>query len=340
MTATRRNMLRSAAALGVTSLPGLVRARGLPTHDVIDAQGDSLTFGWGSHGAGPGEGPYPLQLQRRLAGRYGRPIMVENRGVGGIDARTCAARANAQPMRFSVADNILPSAGPTPVVWFDANPITAQAPAPLTGSFAGIRGTLSAPRFTPSGNPELMTFTREQPGAPLPAPARSQFFTDLGVAGRSHMKLMVYGRNGPKLQPISAAIDGDVAYQDSTPRRWAVGSVLIAVTEIGTPRETQIHGLNQQLADRYGEQYVDLTSPPDESEMVEIGWKPEEGGPYSSGRTDRADIAAGVIPSGMRMGGPGNNQHLNNHGYALWALRFDRHILRQRWFGSLSSQRG
>lgn len=50
--------------------------------------------------------------------------------------------------------------------------------------------------------------------------------------------------------------------------------------------------------------------------------------------------AYGVIPSGMRSGaqnGNGDYLHLNNAGYALWALRFYRAIYAKGWFPTLAA---
>jgi lysophospholipase L1-like esterase len=308
--------------------------------EIIEAQGDSLTYGRGASGTGPGKGPYPLQLQRRLVARYGRKIQVHNQGVGGVNARVCGARANAPPAHFSVAGEVLPQSGPAIITWFDAQPITGQAPAPLAGTLAGVRGTLSVPRFNAGGQPEAMIFTRTVPGPTVPVAPHSAFLSDLGADSRGNMKLMVYGRNGQKAADIFTAVDADIAYQNRDRKRWAVGSVLTAVTEAGTPKQAEIRALNTAIAQRYGANYVDLDSPPTPEEAATLGWSPDAAGPYYHGHSDRADTAAGVIPTGMRLGGTDDNQHLNNYGYALWALRFDRHILRQGWFGPARGANG
>ncbi|WP_211150538.1 hypothetical protein [Novosphingobium sp. HR1a] len=273
-----------------------------------------------------------MQLQRLLSAHYGHEIKVNNRGVGGIGARTCAALSNGQPMHFTVADGILPTSGSVELTSFDANPITDQNPAPIKGTYAGVRGVLSVFRTKPKFDQNSMIFTREQPGMPLPVTPMSAFYTDIGMTTRDHIKIMVYGRNGMRLDPILAAIDGDVSYQRCKRKCYLVGSVMTAVTEIGTDIQQRIAAINSALSIRYQDNYVDLDSPPTYEEMLSIGFIPDSYGPYSSGRTDQLDIAAGVLPSGMRMGGVSNNQHLNNYGYALWAMRFCERIVSKGWF--------
>lgn len=338
MELTRRGMLAGAMALANDSLwPAIKPPSPAYPDDVIEAQGDSLTFGHGSSGVLPGQGPYPLQLQSLLTARYGRAIPVNNRGIGGVNARICSALSNGQPMHFTVQGGVIPSAGPVSLINFDATPITQQNAAPLMGTYGGVRGNLVVTKVKPTFDVYSMVFIRERPGPIVPVSPLSPFYTAVGVATRHHIKLMVYGRNGQRLDQIVAAVDGDVAYQDAIHKRWLVGSVMTAVTDIGTPVQTHIAQINGALMTRFHENFVDLDSPPTPAEMKAIGFVPDRDGPYPSQRTDEQDIAAGVLPSGMRMGGTANNQHLNNYGYALWAMRFDRRIAKMGWFTKLLS---
>jgi hypothetical protein len=178
----------------------------------------------------------------------------------------------------------------------------------MTGTLAGVAGTLVVDTFDGvTGRMTAAHFARTTAGSAVACPANTPFVPDVGVAGRTRIKIRVTGENDAGNQPqILASLAASYAY-DACLLPWnLVGSVLTRVPFIGTSDQTVINNINTAIQSAYPNDYVDLDAPPTVDEMSVIGYT-QDTGIWSSGRTDAADIAGnacgslvfGVNPSAM-----------------------------------------
>lgn len=315
-------------------------------YDIIEAWGDSLTAGAGSAGSGAGQGGWPKQLKDRMGSAVSA---VNNRGVGGQLALEIAARQGGRPVLLTLPGNQIPASGAVAI------PASGYSTDLLWGSIASITGTLAGVPCTLSDNgdtgashaTQTYTLTRTTPGAAVDVPPGTPFIPDLGVAALPRVQIFTYGRNDGATPANLAnrtlpALAASSAYQAAYVPRFLVGGLLVAVNESAgslNPADTraQFDAANAAIAAAYPGRFVNLNAVPTTEEMALIGFTPA--GPYSNGRTDAQDLAEGYIPSGMRAGstdGVGTDYlHLNNFGYALWALRYYRAIVAMGWWPSL-----
>jgi len=302
-------------------------------YDVIDAYGDSLTASAGSTGG--------RTFPKVLADMLGSVVStVNNRGVGGQISADIAARQGSMPALISVTDNVIPASGPVTVTAYSQDLLYGSGVSgvlTLTGTLAGIPGTLSGNAQT-GRNTATYIFTRTTPGDAVPCAAKTAFIPDFGTASRPRVQLFTYGRNDGTSQTatnnILAALAASVAYQTAYLPRFLVGGVLAQPGEALGPFNT----LRDTIAAAYPGRFVDLNAAPTAEEMAKVGFVPDSYGTYSNGRTDAQDLAAGYVPSGMRTGattGSGDFLHMNNFGYALWALRYYRKIVSMGWWPTL-----
>lgn len=301
---------------------------------IIDGWGDSLTGGTGAVGTGVGQGSYVKQLADMLAGYI---TSYNNYGVGGQNSAEIEARHGGQFALISVTGNSIPGSGGVAVTSYSVDLLQASGISgalTLHGTLAGVVGVLSGSNSGARGT-STYTFTRDAVGAVTSCPASTPFIPDISGPTRSRINLRVYGENDAavwaNIQPYLAAAD---SWQKAYAPRNLTGSVLTGVGISGGLRAT-IDATNASMATAYGNSYVDLNSVPTTAEMTQIGFVPDSYGVYSNGSTDAADLAANLIPSGMRNGattGNGDFGHLNNFGYALWALRVYRKIYALNWF--------
>ncbi|MBF7010597.1 hypothetical protein QUC32_13010 [Novosphingobium resinovorum] len=307
-------------------------------YDIIDCWGDSLTAGAGSVGSGAGQGPFPKQLFDRI----GSLIIsaVNNRGVGGQISQEIEARHGGTPALITVTGNQIPASGPVTVTAYDVDLLRGSGVSGIltrTGTLAGVPGTLSGSGGGTVGQ-STYTFTRTAAGGVVACPPNTPFIPDQGVESRPRVQIFTYGRNdgtsAAGTNAILAALAAGIAYQTAYLPRYLVGGTLAAPGENLTPFNTQ----RDAIAAAHPGRFVDLNAVPTAGEMAIIGFVPDSYGAYSNGRTDAQDLAAGYVPSGMRSGattGNGDFLHLNNFGYALWALRYYRAIVSMGWFPSL-----
>ena len=302
-------------------------------YDIIDCWGDSLTA---SAGATANEKRFPQALGLRL----GSVASVNNRGVGGQVSADIAARQGGAPALITLAGNQIPATGGVQVTSYSTDLLFNSGNSgslSLTGTLAGVPGTLSGNNVAGRGN-ATYTFTRTSAGSVTACPAGTPFIPDLGTATRSRVQIFTYGRNdgtnSTALNNILAALAASVAHQTAYAPRYLVGGTL------ASPGESLagFNAVRDALAAAHPGRFVDLNAPPSVEEMAQINFVPDSYGAYSNGRTDAGDIAAGYIPSGMRAGattGSGDFLHLNDFGYALWALRYYRAIVAMGWWPSL-----
>lgn len=301
-------------------------------YDVIDCWGDSLTAGAGSTGGQS----YPAQLAAQLGGVVSA---VNNNGIGGQISADIAARQGGSPALITVTGNQIPASGPVTVTAYSQDLLYnsgTSGSATLAGTLAGVPGTLSGNAVTGRNN-ATYTFTRTAAGVATACPAATPFIPDKGVATQARVQLFTYGRNDGTsgTATIIAKLQASIGYLKAYVPRYLVGGTLAAPGDSLAAFNTQ----NAALLAQFGTHFVDLNAVPTIEEMTRIGFVPDSYGTYSNGRTDAGDLAAGYIPSGMRSGattGNGDFLHMNNFGYALWALRYRRALYAMGWFPALT----
>lgn len=277
--------------------------------------GDSLTAGARSSGGLT----YPAQLATLLGG--GRQAF--NGGIGGQGSSQIAARQGGAPSLLTVTGNQIPASGAVAVTARTVNLLTNQGTQSLTGTLAGVPGTLAR------AGDDSYSFTRTTAGSAVACPAGTAFEPDLGVQYRSSIAILIYGRNdgvsgSGDASGTLAALASSVAYLSPYYRQFIVGLVLNGTTEgIGSGTYNNIIARNNAIKAAYPNNWVDTQSPPTADEMAALGFVPDA--------TDLADIANGCIPTRMRNFGASDTLHLNNTGYALWALRIRNFIQAKGW---------
>lgn len=278
--------------------------------------GDSLTAGAGS--TNPTTKSYPGQLSALLGGRT-----VFNGGIGGQTSLQIMARQGGALSLITVAANLIPASGGVAVTDKTVNFLVSS------GSFSGtqtgtLAGVLGAMTTDASGN---WTFTRAVAGAATACPAGTPFIPTLAVQHRGETALLIIGRNdsmststATHLSRIQAMVDYLTPYY----KNFAVGLVLNSISEgIGSSNYNSIKARNDAVKAAYPNNWFDTQSPPTDAEMALLGFVPDSG--------DMADIANGCIPTHMRNFEAGDPLHLNDYGYALWAIRANNFIQAKGW---------
>jgi lysophospholipase L1-like esterase len=306
---------------------------------IIDCWGDSLTNGRGaevptSHSVT--HGPFPAQLAALLGSAV---EAVNNFGENNQISAEIAARQGGAPALLTLTGNEIPESGAVTVTAYSVDVLYfggVSGALTLTGTVAGIHGTLSGSNSGARGT-STYTFTRSASGSALACSADTPFVPDDGVSSRPHIQLYAYGRNdgvsSDAVTTILSELAASVAYQSSYAPRYLVGAVLAQIGDDLSSFATA----NAAIEAVYGDRFIDLNAAPTTNEMSTIGFVPDSYGSYPNGNTDAGDIAAGYIPTGMRFGAfvTGDYLHLNDFGYALWALRLYRKIQSLGWFPSL-----
>lgn len=285
-------------AFGATKgqFDAVVRAR--PTNDnLIAGWGNSLTQGNGSTASHDYLTVLAAALRRTSY----------NGGYPGQTSTQILARQGGSPALLTVTGDQIPASGAVTVTAFSVDVLIygdGSGAQNTTGTLAGISGTLA--RAGGGG----YTFTRTSGGSITACPAGTPFIPDVATTYRAKLQVLEMGRNNyASGAQVQADIAAAVAYLTGN---YLVKSVLTAQDEgIGTGAYTTITALNAALSATYGSRFVDVTSPPTVSEMAALG--------YSPNAQDLIDIGNNVIPTGMRKAA--DVLHLNDYGYALWALR-------------------
>lgn len=288
-----------------------------PTFSTADlaAWGDSLTAGAGSSGGGAGQGAYIKQLADSLGRTY------YNGGIGGQTTPSIAARQGGQPALLTVTGNQIPASGAVAVTARTTNPITSQGAQSFSGTLAGVTGTLAR------AGDDSYTFTRAADGGAVACPAGSPFILDVAMQQRGSTALIVTGRNDAMTADATAllaSIAAMLAYLTPYYKNFLVGLILNSTAEgIGSGNYNAIKARNDAIKAAYPNNYFDTQSPPTAGEMAALGFVPDA--------TDNADIANGCIPTHMRNYTAADTLHLNNTGYALWAMRAKTAIQAKGW---------
>ncbi|UVO49577.1 hypothetical protein M0208_03265 [Sphingomonas sp. SUN019] len=247
-------------------------------------------------------------------------LTVINAGRSGQNAAQIVARQGGAPALLTVAANTIPAAGPVMVVSASANIFfyagDPNARGDIAGTLAGVAGICA------SDGGGTTSFIRSAAGNAVPCPAGTPFIPDQAVAERSSIMFLCAGRNGIELEDPAETVTltaQAVAYLTGSPRYMVAGVMPDRGVRIGLPERIPYDRLNAALQSRHASAYLDLSTPPSDAEMLAIGYTPDV--------SDRADIAAGVFPSGMFQ----DATHLLRTGQAIWAGRVVARIKTRGW---------
>ncbi len=268
----------------------------------ISTWGDSTTSGIGASDAASS---YPGQLEV-LTGRK-----VYNGGVSGQTSDQIAARQGGAPALLTFVNNLLPATGSVDLASQSAFPVTAESPAPVTGTIGGIHGRLDF-RTDRNINPILL-FTRDDAGLSQSIPANSPFYPD--TFGReSGINIFWMGQNNfYDPQGVKSDIALCIAFLSN--RRFIVMSLLNASNEgIGTASYIQLRQINADLARTYPDNFVDIR------ELLVNAYDP-------SNAQDVQDHNNDIPPRSLH----NDTEHLNDKGYAFVARQVASFIAAKNW---------
>lgn len=174
-------------------------------------------------------------------------------GVGAQTSTQIAARQGGVVPLLRLAGDILPATGPVQIVSQSVAMQNNQGPGPITGSLAGVPGTVVR------NADGTFTFTRTTPGLAISTDVLGERFIVDTFGRRAWPTVFWYGRNnaGARAQ-VLADLAASVAFlEPGTP--FLVISVLNAGNEIaGTGAYNTIRALNSDLAAAYPGNFFDV----------------------------------------------------------------------------------
>ena len=267
--------------------------------------GDSLTIGAG------GTASYGSIVGTAL---QGRPVLSD--GIVGQVASSIAVRQGGTPLTITIEGNKLDSIKPIKITKLSNNFLstpTNKDEYSRTGTVDGVRCTIR--RTVNTDLSEMYTITPATVSV-ADIPANSAFVLEDAARLKTATQILWYGRNNVGKSDaeteIITSLDTSIAYI-TAPARYIVVGVLLAAPEIkGTENYTQVTTINDKLAAKYGNSFVEMT-PPTDTEMAAIS--------YSPTADDLTDLANLNFPRGMRADITTDSIHLNDKGYQIIANR-------------------
>lgn len=297
----------------LSNLIDMVTANFLPSQEIV-CWGDSMTAGAGGSGT-----TYPGVLAAAL----GRTVAT--RGVGGQGSAAIATRQGGLPMLVTVESNQIPASGSVAVTDRSQTPITNQGPSSFSGVLAGVPGILAA-STEDGGATYAYTFSRSDPGDVVSCPPESQFVFDYATAGAAQTAIIWSGRNDAKatranIRDIRDHILAMVDHLTVRQKRFLVVSICNggAAEGSGSGTYTQIAAANAELAETFGDHFVDLRSYMVNQAIHDAGLTPTG--------DDTTDMAADGIPLSLRNDGI----HFNAAGYTQVGQFLARQIIARGW---------
>ncbi|MGH8781077.1 SGNH/GDSL hydrolase family protein [Paraburkholderia sp.] len=259
----------------------------------IDAWGDSLTTG--TPGIGGLSGTWPYQLSRLLGGRT-----VRNFGVSGQTSESIAARQGALVARLSVARSGTADDGGT-----DGNviPVTVTNRLNIPGAGIGaVHGTLNGiPGELAYAANDRHVFIRDATvDAKIAIPADSPFIVD---DYRDDINVIWAGRNDVNEDGTAHTVENIARMAARVDRgRFIVLSIVNGADEgRGTQRYRTIVALNQKLATRFPDHFIDIRAA-----LIAHA---------NASAADLADRTADIVPRSLRV----DRLHLTADGYRIVA---------------------
>jgi lysophospholipase L1-like esterase len=266
--------------------------------------GDSLTIGAG------GTAPYGNVVGEAFSNRR-----VLSDGIVGQVASRIAVRQGGVPLKISIEGNKLDSIKPVKITKlsnpFLSTPTNGNEYSKI-GSVNGVRCTI---RRTANGEQDNYTIAPATVSM-IDIPENSTFIIEEAENLRSATQILWYGRNdigkSNAETEILSALESSVAYITAPARYIVLGVLISAVENKGTANFNQVKAINEKLATRFGNQFVEMT-PPTEAEMAAINYIPTN--------DDKADLVNLNFPRGMRADVNTDDIHLNDKGYKIVANR-------------------
>lgn len=174
------------------------------------------------------------------------------------------------------------------------------------------------------------TFTPDAaPGTAISVPPNSRMRVNASKSARSAIQIIGLGRNFPDQYNMARALDWmrDYMVPVGGEKRWITWGVLTAATGSSTADRDGVYAANAYLAAQFPDNYVDvLTFLRSTAALAEAGISPTA--------QDTADIAAGIIPTSLRV--ESTNLHLNRHGKLVLARRLALAMIDREWIDTTS----
>jgi lysophospholipase L1-like esterase len=271
----------------------------------IATWGDSLT-------AGDGGTPYQNQLALLLPNRT-----IHNGGGSGQGSTSIAVRQGSIPLQISVTGDVIPAIGEVNLTSTTAKTGTFnyRDPGKLFGTLSGVHGYIERIPNPDSAITALRFIRDDQAGSNTASPGNSTYTVD--TLGRdSWINIFWMGNNNiPDSTTVKSDIATAVGFLKATHKKYIVMSITNNSSRIkGTADYQIIIDLNQYLATRYPDNYLDIRS-----------YLVSQYDPTNS--QDVLDFQNDLTPSSLRVDGI----HLNTKGYGLIAKRISEFILAKGW---------
>jgi hypothetical protein len=262
----------------------------IPIRKIIGI-GDSLTYMGGSDGTNSAY----WQLTAAL---LGAGWTSQGFGISGQTQDQIAARWGVLPIYVTLTGNTLPASGSVIVTAINQNPISGQIHYAIHGRLGANGPSAKLQRDGDEGTTSNYILTQDTGGSAVAIPPGTQFIPDAAYWGSS-TTLIPYpydgifitwmGRNNPgNAFSIVDRVQRVLATQKTLTKRFIVPLILPGVgDETGTSTRAVIEASNTAIKAAFPNNWVDFLP------ALQNG---------SNGSTqDTADVAAGLIPSSLRL---------------------------------------
>lgn len=273
----------------------------------ITCWGDSMTAG-----AGGGGTTYPGTLQSLLTAA-GYTTVVNNRGVGGENSLTIAARAGGNPFIVLPVGGVIPAT--TTAFEITLLPINGLVPKPLmqgassyTGRLGDVKGTFSQ---TNSNSVYTYFFTRTTAGSEVVVNRPTPMYLDIGDQARGDLNIIWIGQNGP---------DNTRAIQDAKAiiqRLTALDKRFLVISKPGGTTASDIE--DAAWFAEFGRRFI-----PIRQYMVQYGLADAGITPTAQ---DITDMANGTVPESIRT----DSVHWKAPGYIILANIVFKRLKELEW---------
>jgi lysophospholipase L1-like esterase len=274
----RRTWIDISASGGPTShaLSKMQPALGLPatiaTQNIV-CWGDSIT------GSTPGVTAWSVLLST-LTGRT-----VTNRGSGGETSVTIAARSGALPALFISNTGEIPATATS--VNLTIQPYYGQTPAPLVQAYGGYEiGTLAGVpgRLARNATTGQYSFTRDNAGTAVPLSRPKPYYSTPFAVHRGDINIIFLGANGPDHPRPLTDSKAMAEYVNTAEKRF-----LVVSRTNGNDAEDEAYFAE------FGRRFFSIRKYLVEYGLADAG--------ITATSTDIADMAAGKVPTSLRVDG-------------------------------------
>ena len=246
----------------------------------ITCFGDSMTAG-----AGGGGTTYTGVLQSKLQA-YGSNAVVTNRGVGGENSLTIAARANGNPFIVLAPGGVIPAG--TTTFTIDLQKINGFVPKPLLqgassykATILGVSGVFSK---VTDGSTVTYNFTRDVAGSQVTFNRPAPMYLEIGEQAREDILIIWIGQNGPDTARAIQDAKAIIQHSRVLDKRFIV---------ISKPGGTTAEDADDALwFAEFGRRFI-----PIRQYMVKYGL--EDAGITPTAQ-DTTDMANGTVPTSLR----------------------------------------